>query len=194
MHTSQTDDPVTAINVRALEPQDKNAAQALADESLGAGYFAAAARDMGESLWLGAFQSQALVGVARAVIVPFSSLGLELNLSAAIGLPGESQVGLLKTLAVAPGARKQGIGAQLTQARLQWLSLRRVSTALAVSWQGAGPAAAALLQACGFRAVARLEAPYADESLAHGVACPVCGAPPCACPGTLFWRSLGAIF
>lgn len=178
-----------AIHLQSLDSSEWVAARQLIDAHLGAGYFDSVNVSGPSGIWIGAFAHGHLIGVARAAVMPLARLPIDAKTRQRVFSAETQEVGVLKTLVVAPTARGRGVGRRLTRERLKWLA-ERVADVVTISWCESGPAATAVLAKCGFREMGQLVAPFAGESLAHGVVCPVCGSPPCACAGVLFWRSL----
>lgn len=181
------------IIVQSLDRSHWEEARALVNGALGAGYFESVDHDVCQGVWLAArADDDRLLGVARATLTPPCELAVDAAILERILASKTDRVGVLKTLVVSEAARGRGIGSRLTRERLQWLS-GKARDAVTISWSEAAVAAKMLLTSCGFHEVARLAFPFAQDSVHHGIDCPACGSPPCACAGSLFWRSLDGL-
>jgi GNAT superfamily N-acetyltransferase len=99
-------------------------------------------------------------------------------------------IGSLEAVAVAPKARRAGIGSRLVEDALTWFRREDCRVAVAVSWiSGRTGASARLFAGAGFSPGPRVEGFYLEESLRGGWSCPVC-AGPCHCPAQFFHRDL----
>jgi GNAT superfamily N-acetyltransferase len=103
---------------------------------------------------------------------------------------GAGPVGSFEAVAVAPPARRRGLGARLTTTSLDWMRERGCAAAVTVSWRsGRAGSSAGLFRRLGMAEGPTVDGFYREESLRDGWSCPVCGRP-CACAATLFTLSL----
>ncbi len=96
--------------------------------------------------------------------------------------------GGLQLLAVAPEARRQGVGRALGAALFRDLRARGVSALVGVSWQnGSAATSAPLFEAAGFAVLGCSSTFYAEEQARSGQVCARC-AGPCSCVALLYGR------
>jgi ribosomal protein S18 acetylase RimI-like enzyme len=174
------------------------AALALLRAGLGAGYIEEqeiadlqAGRMNGTAL--GAFVNNELVGVLLGRMLEKETAAeyeaLAQGAGAAMGL-AVHRLGLLKSVAVKSGCRGHGIGTALSRAVLDHLKQAGATAVLAVSWEsGTRDSSAGMLEAVGFRRVARIEDFWKEDSLRLGYRCPQCGNP-CRCAGILYLKGV----
>jgi ribosomal protein S18 acetylase RimI-like enzyme len=142
---------------------------------------------------LGAFMNNELVGVLLGRMLEKETAAeyeaLAQGAGAAMGL-AVHRLGLLQSVAVKPGCRGQGIGTALSRAVLDYLKRAGATAVLAVSWEsGARDSSAGMLEAVGFRRVARINEFWKEDSLRLGYTCPRCGNP-CRCAGILYLQRM----
>lgn len=180
------------LDVKPLDPADPVAlreASAVLQEAFGPGYpEERLARLSAEPhrLLLTAWHDGHVVCVGMA-----GRLGDDLRLFASFGeealaLLRRHRVGLLDSMAVAPGLRARGIGQRVAQELMTWLKEGGCDLAVAPSWVSGGPNPSRPgLEKLGFRAIA--EQPGEEHRVRNlgGRPCPVCGIP-CRCSGILF--------
>lgn len=101
--------------------------------------------------------------------------------------PGLTGVGLVRSVAVDPEARRQGVASSLIRRAMGDLWDAGVHRAVAVGWIHGGrcPVEKPLLDA-GFVQVDVLEDLWLEDSLERGYACPECGPMGCRCPAAIF--------
>jgi GNAT superfamily N-acetyltransferase len=186
------------LDIRPLNDNDQEAlreASGVLQEAFGPGYpEERLARLIQEParLILGARLDARIVCVGMAV-----RLGDDLRLFASFGeealeLLRRHRIGLLDSMAVAPGLRARGIGQRVAHKLMAWLADGGCDLAVAPSWVSGGPNPSQPgLEKLGFRAIA--EQPGEEHRVRNlgGRPCPVCGIP-CRCSGILFVRSLSS--
>jgi ribosomal protein S18 acetylase RimI-like enzyme len=140
---------------------------------------------------LGAFVNGELVGVLlgrmleEETAAEYEALAKRAGATAALAV---HRLGLLQSVAVKPGCRGQGIGTELSRALLDQLKRAGATAVLAVSWEsGTRDSSAGMLEAVGFRRVARVEDFWREDSVRMGYTCPRCGKP-CRCAGILYLK------
>jgi ribosomal protein S18 acetylase RimI-like enzyme len=138
---------------------------------------------------LGAFRNNELVGVLLGRMLEndtateFDALAKRAGATAALTV---HRLGVLQSVAVKPSCRGHGIGRALSRAVLDHLKGAGATAVLAVSWEsGTRDSSAGMLEAVGFRPVARVEEFWKEDSLRSGYCCPRCGNP-CRCAGILY--------
>jgi ribosomal protein S18 acetylase RimI-like enzyme len=101
----------------------------------------------------------------------------------------------VRAVAVAPRARRAGLGRRLLAYAEDAAAERGVRAAYLFAWLPAGrpePAALRLYAAAGYTAGRDLPDFYAAGSVVSGAHCPYCGAPPCRCAARPYVKRLGA--
>ena len=174
-------------------------AVALLNENLGAGYVALPrlgdrmARD--EAVLVTAHLGEELVGGAIAeVLGPEEAEDLAETLRRA-GRPttriDDQVLGLLKTSAVIPSMRRQGIGFRLVEERLRGLEDRGCTAVYAFSWEsGSRQSSRGLFEAAGFDHLVRIPDYWYQPPGEETFECIKCGKP-CRCAALVMRRSLG---
>jgi len=172
-------------------------ALALMDAELGAGLY-------GESdVRAAADDPRALVLVAReqdrvvAIAVGRLQAPADAGYYTAFGEPARAlfargRVGSLEALAVAPGARRRGLGADLIRRRVEWFRSQGCSGTVAVAWMPVDHPrgySAPLFRELGFSEGPLVPDFYREESARDGWNCPSDGNP-CRCGAILFWLHL----
>jgi GNAT superfamily N-acetyltransferase len=100
------------------------------------------------------------------------------------------RVGLMDSMAVAPGLRAKGIGQRVAHKLMAWLTDGGCDLAVAPSWVSGGPNPSGPgLEKLGFHAIAELAGEVHRVRNMGGRPCSVCGIP-CHCSGILFVRAL----
>lgn len=95
-------------------------------------------------------------------------------------------VGILKTTAVAPEARRLGLAGKLGAARIAALRVLGATTIVSLGWTDAdGCHIEPTLTRLGFEARGDIPGYWTADSIAHGYGCPTCGSP-CVCTARLF--------
>lgn len=103
-------------------------------------------------------------------------------------LDGQDAVGLLKSVAVDPGARRLGLGRAVSGAVVDELTAAGASTVVSLGWTDwDGCHIEGTLCALGFEARGDLRDFWWADSVLHGYACPSCGHP-CRCTARIFSR------
>jgi ribosomal protein S18 acetylase RimI-like enzyme len=99
----------------------------------------------------------------------------------------------LRAVAVAPEARRQGLGRRLLAWTEHAAAERGAQAAFLFAWLPSGrpePPAVRLYEAAGYVAVRDIPDFYAAGSLTSGAACPCCGEPPCRCAARPYVKRL----
>lgn len=105
---------------------------------------------------------------------------------------GSGSVGSLEALAVAPAARRRGLGSELIRRRVEWFRERSCRAAVAIAWMPVTHPrgfSAPLFRELGFREGPTIPDFYREESARDGWSCPADGTP-CRCPAVFFWLPL----
>ena len=155
----RTQEPLT---IRAFEPADSAAVQALADSQLGLGYV--------ELAHLGAHNC--LVACTEDVLAGFVVVQCGLRVSS------------LKTIVVDPAWKGRTLAKRLAQEALSTFVAETAWTSPAWEHDGRVPADE-LLRSLGFAPVVRLADYWFDDSVRRGYSCPACGHP-CHCAAVLY--------
>lgn len=102
-------------------------------------------------------------------------------------------IGELKSSAVAPQARRQGIGAELVRGRLEYLKSLGCRYVVSASWLSGGgaPTSLGLLERAGFERLAVIPAYWAEEQKAAGWLCSDCGTA-CRCSAIIMILDFGS--
>lgn len=131
-------------------------------------------------------------GVALArLLVPgdigyYERFGEAARLAFAAGM-----VGSLEALAVAPEARRRGLGSALVREAEAWLQAAGAAAVVVVGWDSGRPGSSLpMLRRLGYEESERVDEFYAEESERGGWTCPVDGRP-CRCGAVLFVKFLG---
>lgn len=97
------------------------------------------------------------------------------------------QIGVIKTVAVAPAHHGRGIGTRLAEATVEEFRRRGVRALCSVAWKrGDRVNIRGVLERQGFAPFAEVQDFWRDESVQEGFACPECGAPPCGCAAVMY--------
>lgn len=100
-------------------------------------------------------------------------------------------VGSLEALAVAPEARRRGLGSALVREADAWLQAAGAAAVVVVGWDSGRPGSSLpMLRRLGYEESERVDEFYAEESERGGWTCPVDGRP-CRCGAVLFVKFLG---
>ncbi|MDT0379450.1 GNAT family N-acetyltransferase [Streptomyces sp. DSM 42041] len=189
------------VHIRDCTPSDSILpdAVALLNDSLGSGYVSMAEAEeltlTPEGVVLVAENEHGQlrgVGTAHVMEDPAKE-DLERRLhSAGIRRPNlmGTKVGLLKSAAVVPRGRGQGIGLQLINRRLSRLKELGCSTAVVLAWDSGGVhSSTGVLESAGFQRVADLPEYWREPVGEETFDCLSCGRP-CVCTAVLLRRSL----
>jgi GNAT superfamily N-acetyltransferase len=177
--------------LRRLEPGDRPAAARLLDDAVGAGFwgFCEGAGDLSAV----AVRAGDLAGVVVAALEPAGEEDVRLVFGPAGGVSPGRPVLHVRAVAVAPDARRAGLGRRLLAHAEGEAAGRGAPAAFLFAWLPAGrpePPAVRLYEAAGYVAAADIPDFYAAGSVATGARCPYCGAPPCLCAARPYVKSL----
>jgi ribosomal protein S18 acetylase RimI-like enzyme len=189
------------VDIAECEPSSPllAAATTLLNDALGSGVVtsedlrALAASDEGAVLVATGSQHN-IVGVATAMVLDDKSKAeLEEHLSSAgirrTNLNGSS-VGILKSAAVIPEFRGQGVGLKLVNGRLSRLQRMGCSTAIAAAWDsGTHNSSVGVLESAGFERLAELKEYWREPAGQETFDCLKCGRP-CLCSAIVMRRRL----
>lgn len=170
-------------------------AAALLNTALGDGFTADVLRSMRseDSILVRAESGGRLLGAATAHVLGDPAVcRLQTRITAAglnITVAGY-RVGELKASAVAPAARRQGIGTALMDARVAFLEASGCRFVTVASWVSGNAAHSSLgmLERAGFQPVARIRGFWSKGSFTE-FPCPDCGAA-CLCTAVILLRDL----
>lgn len=168
------------------------------DESLGKEYIGAETIKqnirLNSHIALGAFEGEDLRGVLLGHIGETQELKeYERNLAKfGIVIPlTKHKVGVVKSLAVASGYRRHGMGTTLTEEALRAFSSVYCTISLAVSWISNRPDnSQRLFESLNFRKLITIPEYWKEDSIQKGYSCPVCKEPPCLCAARFYLRFL----
>lgn len=111
------------------------------------------------------------------------------HLGRLMGSP-EGPVGVVKSVAVHRGSRRQGLAGALVREAISQLAELGAKSLVSLGWtDAAGCHIQRVLESAGFRPSGDIECYWLEDSIAQGYACPTCG-PSCACTARIFWRSV----
>jgi len=169
-------------DLRRLEPGDRPAAATLLDDAVGAGFWDFC--EGGGDVSAVAVQGGRLAGVVVAALEPASDADVRLVFGPAGGVAPGRPVLHVRAVAVAPEARRAGLGRRLLAHVEREAAERGARAAFLFAWLPAGqpePGAVRLYEAARYVAAPDIPDFYAAGSVAAGALCPYCGAPPCRC-------------
>jgi GNAT superfamily N-acetyltransferase len=187
--------------IRRLEAGDRAAAARLLDDAVGAGFwgFCSGAGDVSAVALAGGRLTGAVIAhlepVARDAERAFGPAGDAWAGGAAAGVRRRRSVLHVRAVAVAPEARRRGLGTRLLAHAENAAVALGAQTAYLFAWLPAGrpePGAVRLYAAAGYAPGRDLADFYAAGSLASGATCPFCGAPPCRCAARPYAKPLAA--
>jgi ribosomal protein S18 acetylase RimI-like enzyme len=99
------------------------------------------------------------------------------------------RIGLIKAVAVHPGARKRGVATDLTRAALGWLADRNATFAFSIGWKSdKGCHVEGVFKSFEFQVVDEVAYFWREDSEAGDYRCPVCGEV-CTCSAVVFTMS-----
>ena len=177
--------------LRRLEPGDRPAAARLLDDAVGAGFWSfCEGRD---DLSAVAARLGGLAGVVVAALEPAAEEDVRLVFGVACGVSPGRPVLHVRAVAVAPQARRAGLGRRLLAHAEREAAARGAPAAFLFAWLPAGrpePPAVRLYEAAGYVAAPDIPGFYAAGSVAAGALCPYCGAPPCRCAARPYVKTL----
>ncbi len=179
--------------LRRLEPGDRPAAARLLDDGVGAGFWSFCRG--GDDLSAAAIHEEGLAGVVVAALEPAGEEDVRLVFGPAAGVSAGRPVLHVRAVAVAPEARRAGLGRRLLAYAEDAATERGAPAAFLFAWLPAGrpePPAVRLYEAAGYEAGRDIPDFYAAGSLASGAECPYCGAPPCRCAARPYVKTLAA--
>ena len=177
--------------LRRLEPGDRPAAARLLDDAVGAGFWDFCGG--GGDLSAVAVHAGGLAGVVVAALEPAGEEDVRLVFGPAAGIPAGRLVLHVRAVAVAPQARRVGLGRRLLACVEHEAAGRGAPAAFLFAWLPAGrpePPAVKLYEAAGYVAAPDIPDFYAAGSVAAGALCPYCGAPPCRCAARPYVKTL----
>lgn len=143
-------------------------------------------------LLLLAFDGEKLVGGAGAKVVTGNfgyydafQPGLEVELLS-------SKVGSLSIMGISPEYQGKGIGQRMLEQRMTWLTdVKGCEILVGISWvSGLGHTSNRVFEKKGFKAIGQIDDFFKASSVEQNLICPVCGDPPCLCPGILYLKRL----
>lgn len=104
--------------------------------------------------------------------------------------PDLGRLGVVRTVAVAPGARRSGVGSVLVRAAMDRLRAIGVERVVSLGWARASscPIQTPLLEA-GFTSAGLLPHLWLEDSLARAYTCPACPNGHCRCAAVVFAAS-----
>jgi ribosomal protein S18 acetylase RimI-like enzyme len=198
--------------IRGLEDGDKASVAHLLDDAVGAGFWDFC--DGEGDLSAVALTGGRVAGVVIAQLEPlttqdagtvFGPLGSVADSASgeaaedarggtATARPGRPVLHV-RAVAVAPAARRRGLGWRLLTHVEATAAAGGVAAAYLFAWLPAGrpePGAVHLYAAAGYEAGRDLPDFYAAGSLAAGAECPYCGPPPCRCAARPYVKRLGS--
>ncbi len=182
----------------SLEPPSEREVQELRwiiDAQIGRGYVEVEQlRDPLRLIYAGKFYDT-VVGVGMGKLFPVSTLleRLQLEDAAAISqLEQLGRIGLIETVATAPGYEGFGIGCQVTTKLITELEARGAGFFVVIAWKSPdrGVHIGGILDRLGFSAVAEVPEFWREDSLARHTCCSYCGSPPCTCTAVIYTRSV----
>lgn len=192
---------VLPINILDCEPQNSQLpnAVALLNDALGSGFVKLEElQDLSSAPdgWVLAAKGDngRLQGVATASVMTDSAKqALKDKMLAAGARPSnlmDTKVGILKSIAVAPGSRRKGIGYRLVMEQLSRLNSTGCSSVVALSWEsGSADSSLGVLEAAGFNRMATIREYWREPEGQETFDCIRCGQP-CECTAIAVRRSL----
>ncbi len=187
----QTDD----VTTRAGEPSDLLAVLRIADEQLGEGYVSESdlrrTDESDRSFTHVAELDGRIVGFAVGLVRGSGEVGELMRVPLPRHLALADRVGVVKTVAVAPGYHGRGIGTRLADACLDEFRARGVQAVCSVAWKrGETVNIKGVLERRGFVGFAEVPDYWTQDSVRDGFRCPECGEPPCRCAAVMFSQVL----
>jgi GNAT superfamily N-acetyltransferase len=177
--------------IRRLEPGDRRAAARLLDDAVGADFWSFCQGD--DDLSAVAARPGGLAGVVVAALEAAAEEDVRLVFGPAGGVSVGRPVLHVRAVAVAPDARRAGLG-RLLLARTECEAAGRgAPAAYLFAWLPVGrpePPAVRLYEAAGYVAAPDIPDFYAAGSVAAVALCPYCGAPPCRCSARPYAKTL----
>ena len=180
-----------AVTTRPGVPDDLLAVLQISDEQLGEGYVGAddlRRTDEAERSFIHVAELDGrLVGFAVGLVRSPEEVRelMRVPLPRHLALAGE--VGVVKTVAVAPAFHGRGIGTRLTDACITEFRRRGVRALCSVAWKrGETVNIRGVLERRGFARFAEVPDYWTDDSVREGLRCPECGDPPCRCAAVMF--------
>jgi GNAT superfamily N-acetyltransferase len=102
-----------------------------------------------------------------------------------------SKVGSLSIVGILPSYQGKGLAQQMLQKRMDWLVSQGCDVLLGISWvSGQSHTSHRVFEKRGFKAISQIDDFFKDSSLKQNLICPVCGTPPCLCPGILYLKKI----
>lgn len=134
-----------------------------------------------------AFSDLELVGIGVAQIIDEYSYYRPFQNNIAEELRGK-KVGSFSTMAVKEAHQGQGIGQQISKARLDWIRKMNCEVVVGVSWvSGLGHTSDRVFERTGFKKVKYVPDFYRESSIEKPFFCPGCKTQPCGC-GAIFYK------
>jgi hypothetical protein len=164
---------------------------AIADRALGADYFTPAQT----GTLIVAEQDGAIVGFSYGITLPLADVRVRVLKGRAtpeFGVPEDTLVGVLQTIAVSTSCQRQGIGQLLAESLIRSLGAPPVLLSPAWRQPGGEVNAARVLSRVGMTTLADYPEFWTAESRQLGYACPSCGNP-CRCEMVLFGAGLNTL-
>jgi GNAT superfamily N-acetyltransferase len=100
-----------------------------------------------------------------------------------------SSTGSLSMMGLLPEFQGRGFGQILARQRLEWLRSQGCNVFVGISWvSGLAHTSNRVFEKMGFKAINQIDNFFAESSVEMNLICPVCGEPPCNCPGILYFK------
>jgi ribosomal protein S18 acetylase RimI-like enzyme len=191
--------------IRGLKDEDKASVAHLLDDAVGAGFWDFC--DGEGDLSAVALAGGRAAGVVIAELEPLTTHDAGIVFGPPRNVVGSGAGGAsddvhsggrvlhVRAVAVAPAARRRGLGRRLLTHVEAAATAQGVTAAYLFAWLPAGrpePPAVHLYAVAGYEAGRELPDFYAAGSLASGAECPFCGAPPCRCAARPYAKRLGS--
>lgn len=144
-----------------------------------------------EAMLLVAYDQNKVIGCAGAKM---HSSGFEFYLpfgEAYVKEMENSKVGSLSIMGIDPAYQNQGIGQKMARMREEWLLKNGCNLLVGISWVSRlKHTSNRVFEKLGFKNEGTVDNFFEAMSFSMNLICPVCGNPPCRCPGILYIKRI----